>query len=124
MNILAVIFNSEVAATVLARLRRRGEDYAAGIAREEGLTLSAVQKQLARFERIGLLTLREIGKTRLYAFNPASPRTPPITALLKIPAAEPAPPPKRKKSRPRRPKPAEKNEVPPPPEPEEELWRY
>ncbi|MDR2463812.1 MAG: winged helix-turn-helix domain-containing protein [Verrucomicrobiales bacterium] len=114
MDMLATIFNSKLVVTLMLSLRQHGEIYASGVAREANLTLSAVQKQLARFEQAGLLASRTVGKTRVYRFNPDNPYIHPLTMMLKI-----ARPTSSSASRPRRPK-------PPPIEvdKDEKLWLY
>jgi DNA-binding transcriptional ArsR family regulator len=109
---LVTIFNSELAETIMLQLYQHEEIYASGLARDAGLTLSAVQKQLARFEKAGLLVSRQIGKTRLYAFNLQNPYVSPLMAMLKI-AYETLPLAKR-----------ERQQLSAKPPQDEELWRY
>ncbi|MDR1305774.1 MAG: winged helix-turn-helix domain-containing protein [Verrucomicrobiales bacterium] len=127
MDMTAVIFNSELVATLMLSLYQRHEVYASGLAREHDLTLSAVQKQLTRFERAGLLTARAVGKTRVYTFNSQNPYVKPLTAMLKI-TGENMSPAARKKMFPHRQRPASKNQAPrkDPPliEVDEKIWLY
>ena len=81
---LASIFNGKVAETTMLYLYHYGEVYASGLARDAGLSLSSVQTQLAKFENAGLLVSREVGKVRIYTFNPKSPYVKPLRALLQV----------------------------------------
>ena len=47
-----------------------GEAYASGVAKDMGITLSQVQKQLDKFELAGILVSKRLGTTRIYGFNP------------------------------------------------------
>ena len=48
------------------------------------MALTPVLKQLNKFELAGVLVSKEIGKSRLYSFNPKSAFTKPIKEMLKI----------------------------------------
>ena len=115
VDMVETIFNSELVKTLMVSLSNHGEIYASRLAREEDLTLSAVQKQLARFEKAGLLVSREIGKTRVYSFNSKNPYVQPLTVMLKI-AQENSPTATRRKASP---KPPTTEEVE-----DEKLWLY
>ena len=67
---LETIFGNQTAAKLMLYLFHYGEVYANGIARDMGITLSQVQKQLDRFEASGLLGSKRLGTTRIYQFNP------------------------------------------------------
>ena len=66
---LEVLFGNKTAAQVMLYLFHYGEAYANGLAKEQGITLSQVQKQLDKFELAGLLVSKRLGTTRIYEFN-------------------------------------------------------
>lgn len=70
---IAKILGSETAEKALFYLTAYGEGYASGIAKTFDISLSMVQKQLARFEEAGLLVCTLKGRTRLYVWNPRYP---------------------------------------------------
>ncbi len=72
----------KVGAPTLLFLRINGDGYPSEIARTIGASLSAVQGQLARFERAGIIGGRLRGRTRLYALEPRSPMRDQIASLL------------------------------------------
>ena len=55
---------------VLQYLLARGEGYAKEIADFYDVALDPIQKQLERLELGGVLVSRQIGRMRLYSFNP------------------------------------------------------
>lgn len=81
---LETVFNSKAVELLMLHLYHYGEVYAYGLARDTGMALSGVQKQLARLEAAGLLVSREVGKTRVYTFNPKSPYVKPLKGILQI----------------------------------------
>ena len=78
------LLGNATAEKVLLYLEQYDEGYAKGIADlYEGVTLSMVQRQLARFERAGLLVSHLKGRTRLFSWNPRYPFLAPVRALLR-----------------------------------------
>jgi len=67
---LEAILGSEKKEKILLFLYTRGESYPAEIARSLHYYLNAVQNQLARLEKNGVLYSRLRGTIRLYGFNP------------------------------------------------------
>lgn len=67
---IEVIFGNKTAAQVMLYLFHHGEAYANGIAKDMGITLSQVQKQLDKFEQGNVLVSKKLGTTRIYTFNP------------------------------------------------------
>ena len=49
-----------------------GESYGRAIARDSGVSLDAVQRQLERFERSGAIVCKRQGRTLVYTWNPKS----------------------------------------------------
>jgi hypothetical protein len=81
--VLEGVFGNATAEKVLLYLEQYGEGYAKGIADTfDDLTLSMVQRQLARFERGGLLVSQLKGRTRLFTWNPRYAFLEEIRALL------------------------------------------
>ena len=76
------ILGSMTVERVLFYVFCRGEGYAREIARFYGIALRPVQRQLEKLETSGVFYSREVGRTRLYAFNPRYPFLGEIRALL------------------------------------------
>jgi DNA-binding transcriptional ArsR family regulator len=80
---LDLLFGSASAEKVLLYLERYEEGYAKAITDTfDGVSLSMVQQQLARFERAGLLVSVLKGRTRLFLWNPRYPFLAEVRALL------------------------------------------
>lgn len=71
-GILAELFGSRGAELTLLHLYHHGETYGRAVAADMGVSLLTIQRQLDKFERLGVLVSREIGRTRLYQWNPKS----------------------------------------------------
>ena len=67
---LETILGNETAAKLMLYLIHYGEAYANGVAKDMGITLSQVQKQLDKFEEGGILISKKMGNIRIYKFNP------------------------------------------------------
>lgn len=81
--VLDVVFGSQAATRVLLFLQNYGQAYAREITRTYGnISLSQVQKQLAKFEQGGLLVSRMVGTVRLYDWNRRSPIVTPLREFL------------------------------------------
>lgn len=81
---LETIFGSETTATILLNIFHYEEIHARAIARNMEKVHSGIIHQLDRLEAGGLLISREIGRTRVYSFNPKSPYTSPVKQILQI----------------------------------------
>lgn len=78
-----VVFGSRAATLVLLFLQNYEQAYAREISRTyEDLSLSQVQKQLAKFEEGGALVSRRIGSVRLYEWNQRNPVVESLRAFL------------------------------------------
>ncbi len=66
---LVGLFGGKAAYQVLMYLENYNRGYAAEIARTFGISLSQVQKQLRKFEELGLLVSRREGSARVYYFT-------------------------------------------------------
>lgn len=69
---LEILFG-RTAAKLLLYLSHYGEAYATGAAKDLGIPLGAVQRQLQKLETAGFLTSRLAGRTRLYIVDPKNP---------------------------------------------------
>ena len=66
------LFGGKAAEAVLLSLFHHGEAYGRAVARDFGVSLDGVQKQLERFERSGALVCKRQGRTLVYSWNPKS----------------------------------------------------
>lgn len=78
------IFGNKTAERVLLHTYHYGEIHASAIAQDYKIAINPVKGQLDRFERAGILISKEIGRTRLYQFNPKSVWVTPLKELIKI----------------------------------------
>lgn len=81
---LETLLGSRTAEKVLLYLVHHGEAYPNGAARDLGISLGAVQRQLDRLEGAGFLISRLLGRTRVYTFNPKHPGTAALRKLLEF----------------------------------------
>ncbi|MEZ4873394.1 MAG: winged helix-turn-helix domain-containing protein [Bdellovibrionales bacterium] len=81
---LVEIFGNKTAAMVMLYLYHYGEAYPTGLAKDMGITLSQVQKQMDKFDQAGLLVSKKSGTVRIYQFNPKSPVARKVKELVKI----------------------------------------
>jgi predicted ArsR family transcriptional regulator len=68
--VLEGIVGNPTAERVLLYLEQYGQGYARAIAATFGISLSMVQRQLARLEAGGVLVSQLQGRTRLFTWNP------------------------------------------------------
>jgi len=78
------IFGNKTAEKVLLHIYHYGEIHASAIAEDYRIALNPIKGQLDRFENAGILASKEVGRSRLYFFNPKSVFLGPIRELLKI----------------------------------------
>ncbi|MHC4342358.1 MAG: ArsR family transcriptional regulator, partial [Planctomycetota bacterium] len=83
-NALETIFGNRTAARLMLYLFHFGEAYARGAARDWGVALSPVQRQLDKFEAGGLLVSRMVGNTRVNSLNPKQPVARRLKALIQV----------------------------------------
>lgn len=67
---IETIFGNTTAAKIMLYLFHYGEAYTTGIALDMGMARSQIQNQLDRFEAAGILVSKQMGKVRIYSFNP------------------------------------------------------
>ena len=79
---LRSIFGSDSREHILTFLVNRQEGYATEIARSSELDLFAIQKQLEKFEKDGILQSRPAGRMRVYTFNPKYPLLGELKSLI------------------------------------------
>lgn len=80
---LESLVGSTNAERVLLFLAAREKGYAREIAQIFGVAPSQVQRVLDRMERDGMLVSNEVGRTRVYEFNPRFPFRDQVTALFR-----------------------------------------
>jgi len=78
------IFGNKTAERVLLHIFHYGEIHASAIAQDYGIALNPILGQLDRFEQAGILISKELGRSRVYSFNPKSPLVSPVRDLVKI----------------------------------------
>lgn len=71
--VLEAVFGNRSAAQVLMFLQAYGSGHASRMASTYEVPVSAIQRQLLRFEREGLLLSRMVGRTRVFEFNLRNP---------------------------------------------------
>ena len=81
---LETLFGNRTTERILLHLLHYGEIYARGIARDYDSVISPFLRQLGRLEDAGILVSREVGRTRLYQFNPKSAYVKPLKELVEI----------------------------------------
>lgn len=78
------LFGSETLAMIFLNLYHYGEIYSSQIEKNTGIGSRAVLNQLNKMEEAGIFVSREMGRTRLYQFNPKSPFIKPLREIIKI----------------------------------------
>lgn len=78
------IFGNKTAEKVLLHIFHYGESHGSAIARDFGIALSPVIQQLNRFEGSGILVSKEVGRARIYSFNPKSVFARPVKEMIEI----------------------------------------
>ena len=77
---LVGLFGGKAAYQVLMYMENYDQGYASQVSKTFGMSLSQAQKQLLKFEQLGLLVSRKEGSARVYYFK----RTPIVDALRKF----------------------------------------
>ena len=80
---LEAILGSKNRERVLQFILAKGEGYAKEMADFYGTSLDPIQKQLEKLELGGVLVSRNVGRTRLFVFNPRYAFLNELKALLK-----------------------------------------
>ena len=78
------ILGSEIAMKIMLHMMHYTEIYPSAVANDYKISLSAVQKQFARFEEAGILVSKLVGRTRVYMFNRKLPTARPFMELVGI----------------------------------------
>ncbi len=81
---LETIFGNETVALILLNIYHYDSIHARAIARNMGKVHGGITQHLDRLEQGGLLVSREIGRSRVYSFNPKSPFTNPVKQMIQI----------------------------------------
>jgi hypothetical protein len=82
--VLDKIFGNKTAERILLNLYHYGELHASLLSKISRSAQTPVKNQLYKFESAGLLISKEMGRSRVYSFNPKSPYTKPIKQLIGI----------------------------------------
>ncbi|SHE95475.1 hypothetical protein SAMN04487965_1026 [Microbulbifer donghaiensis] len=80
---LEALLGSEGAERTLLFIEARESGYAREISETYGISLNVVQKHLYRMEAGGLLVSHQVGRTRVFRFNPRFPFLNETRALLR-----------------------------------------
>ncbi len=78
------IFGNKTAEKILLHIFHYGESHASSIASDFDVALNPIRQQLYRFELAGVLVSKQIGRARVYSFNPKSPLTKPTKELVAL----------------------------------------
>lgn len=78
------IFGNKTAERVLLHIYHYGEIHASAIAQDYHLAITPIKAQLERFESAGILVSKEVGRSRLFFFNPKSVFVRPVKEIIKI----------------------------------------
>ena len=78
------IFGNQTAEKALLHVYHYGEIHASAIARDYAVALDPIKRQLERFESAGVLVAKQVGRARVFAFNPKSAFSGPVKNLLQI----------------------------------------
>jgi hypothetical protein len=71
-TVLGDLFGGRAAEAALLHLYHYGHSYGRAAARDMGVALDGIQKQLDKFERCGVLVAQQQGRTLIYSWNPKS----------------------------------------------------
>ena len=78
------IFGNHTAEKVLLHIFHYGQIHASAIAQNLHLAVNPIKGQLDRFEQAGILVSKEMGRSRVYSFNPKSTFIVPIREIIRI----------------------------------------
>ncbi len=78
------LFGNETLALIFLNLFHYGEVYSSLIEKNTGTGSRAILNQLNKIEEAGYFVSREVGRTRLYAFNPKNPAVKHIKEIINI----------------------------------------
>ena len=84
ISTLQGILGNATAERVMLHLFHYGEIHASAIAGDYGMALTPVRRQFERFEKAGLLVAKQVGRSRVYQFDPRSPVATALKELVRI----------------------------------------
>ena len=84
ITMLGKLFGNETLAVIFLNLYHYGEIYSALIEKNSAIGGRAVLNQLSKMEEAGIFVSREVGRTRLYTFNPKNPAIKHIREIINI----------------------------------------
>lgn len=82
--VLDEIFGNRTVKRIYLHLFHYGEIHARGLANDYQASVTPFLNQLNRLESAGILVSKEVGRSRIYQFNPKSPFTKPIKQIIEI----------------------------------------
>jgi predicted ArsR family transcriptional regulator len=83
-KVLETLFGNRTAAKLMLYLFHYGEVYPTGAAKDLGVAVNQVQRQLEKFEAAGVLISKLVGRTRVYKFNVKHPATEKLRELIEV----------------------------------------
>lgn len=78
----SALFGSESAANTLLYIANYGKGYCREIAETFEVSVSMIKNQLEKFEQNGVLVVSEVGRVRVFEFNPRYPYKKELLLLL------------------------------------------
>lgn len=81
---LETLFGNRTIERIFLHLFHYGEIHPRGIAQDYSAVVSPFIRQLDKLEVTGILISREVGRSRIYRFNPKSPYITPLKKLIEI----------------------------------------
>lgn len=84
ISALQGLVGTQTGERVLLHLFHYGEIHPAAIARDFSMAVTPVRRQLDKFERAGLVVSREVGRSRVFQFNPKSPIAEAVKEVVRI----------------------------------------
>lgn len=78
------ILGNVTAERVLLHLFHYGEIHASAIASDYGMSVTPILRQLERLEQAGLLVAKQVGRSRVYQFDPRSPIATALKNLVQV----------------------------------------
>ena len=84
ISALQGLVGTQTGERVLLHLYHYGEIHPAAIARDFQMAVTPVRRQLDKFERAGLVVSREVGRSRVFCFNPKSPVAAAVKEVVRV----------------------------------------
>jgi len=81
---LEKILGTKTAAYIMLYLFHHGEVYARELSLDLGISLSAIQNALFKYEESGVILSKKMGNVRIFRFNQKNPLTKPLMKLVEV----------------------------------------